>query len=201
MNRLAMGTLFLAAAAVGCTSARAPRYYSISIPHSAPQTAEPQYPVTLVVGRLYAPHLLRDDREEYDMSDVELGVDEYHRWAEPPTGMIERLLAEHLRSSGQYLAVQRLTSNTRGDFILRGYLGALNEVDDPAGLKARFTLQLELFDVKQGRVVWSDSFTRDEPVAEKTVKSVVEALQTSVRMGLDQLSASLAQYLSTHLAH
>ena len=201
MRRLVIGTLFLAAAAAGCTSARAPRYYTISIPPSQLQTSEPQFPVSLTVGRLYAPHLLRDDRVVYDMSDVELGVDEYHRWAEPPTGMIERLLAEHLRSSGQYLAVQRLTSNTRGDFILRGYLGALNEVDDPAGLKARFTLQLELFDVKQGRVVWSDSFTRDEPVAEKTVKSVVEALQTSVRMGLDQLSASLAQYLSTHLAH
>ena len=201
MRRLVIGTLFLAAAAAGCTSARAPRYYTISIPPGQLQTSETQFPVSLTVGRLYAPHLLRDDRVVYDMSDVELGVDEYHRWAEPPTGMIERLLAEHLRSSGQYLAVQRLTSNTRGDFILRGYLGALNEVDDPAGLKARFTLQLELFDVKQGRVVWSDSFTRDEPVAEKTVKSVVEALQTSVRMGLDQLSASLAQYFSTHLAH
>ena len=201
MKRLAIWTLSLACLASGCTSARAPRYYTISIPPSQLQTSEPQFPVSLTVGRLYAPHLLRDDRVVYDMSDVELGVDEYHRWAEPPTGMIERLLAEHLRSSGQYLAVQRLTSNTRGDFILRGYLGALNEVDDPAGLKARFTLQLELFDVKQGRVVWSDSFTRDEPVAEKTVKSVVEALQTSVRMGLDQLSASLAQYLSTHLAH
>ena len=201
MRRLAICTLALGCAVSGCTSARAPRYYMISIPHTAPPASAAQFPISLVVGRLYAPHLLRDDRVVYDMGDVELGVDEYHRWAEPPTGMIERLLAEHLRSSGQYLAVQRLTSNTRGDFILRGYLGALNEVDDPAGLKARFTLQLELFDVKQGRVVWSDSFTRDEPVAEKTVKSVVEALQTSVRMGLDQLSASLAQYLSTHLAH
>ena len=201
MRRLVIGTLFLAAAAAGCTSARAPRYYTISIPLSQPQTSEPQFPVSLTVGRLYAPHLLRDDRVVYDMSDVELGLDEYHRWAEPPTGMIERLLVERLRNSGRYLTVQRLTSSTRGDFILRGYLGALNEVDDPAGLKARFTLQLELFDVKQGRVVWTDSFTHDEPVAKKTVSSVVEALQTSVRMGLDQLSANLAQFFSTHSAH
>ena len=201
MNRLAMGTLFLAAAAVGCTSARAPRYYSISIPHSAPQTAEPQYPVTLVVGRLYAPHLLRDDRVVYDMSDVELGVDEYHRWAEPPTGMIERLLTERLRASGRYQSVQRMSSSSRGDFVLRGYLGALNEVDDPGGIKSRFTLQLELLDVKAGRVVWNDSFTHDEPVAQKKVRSVVESLQASVRMGLDQLTSSLDRYFSTHPAH
>ena len=201
MKRLAIWTLFLACAASGCTSARAPRYYAISLPHLEPQTSEAQFPVTLVVGRLYAPHLLRDDRVVYDLSDVELGVDEYHRWAEPPTGMIERLLVERLRTSGRYRAVQRISSSTRGDFILRGYLGALNEVDDPAGLKARFALQLELFDVKQGSVVWTDSFTHDEPVPQKTVHSVVESLQTGVRMGLDQLSANLAQYFATHPAH
>jgi ABC-type uncharacterized transport system auxiliary subunit len=173
----------------------------ISIPHVEPQAPEAQFPVSLVVGRLYAPHLLRDDRVVYDMSDVALGVDEYHRWAEPPTGMIERLLVERLRNSGQYRSVQHLSSSTRGDFIVRGHLGSLNEVDDPAGLKARFSLQLELFDVKQGSVVWSDSFTHDEPVAQKTVDSVVEALQTSVRMGLDQLTANLARYFSTHPAH
>ena len=201
MRRLVIGTLFLAAAAAGCTSARAPRYYTISIPPGQLQTSETQFPVSLTVGRLYAPHLLRDDRVVYDMSDVELGVDEYHRWAEPPTGMIERLLVERLRNSGQYRAVQRVSSATRGDFILRGYLGALNEVDDPAGIKSRFTLQLELFDVKAGRVVWTDSFTHDEPVAQKSVRAVVESLQTSVRMGLDQLTRNLAQYFSTHPAH
>jgi len=201
MKRLAIWTLSLACLASGCTRARAPRYYMITVPSVAPQTSEPQFPVSLVVGRLYAPHLLRDDRVVYDLSDVELGLDEYHRWAEPPTGMIERLLVEHLRSSGRYRAVQRISSGTHGDFILRGYLGALNEVDDPTGLKARFALQLELFDVKQGTVVWSDSFTHDEPVAQKTVRAVVEALQTSVRMGLDQLTANLAQYFTTHQAH
>jgi ABC-type uncharacterized transport system auxiliary subunit len=201
MKRLAIWTLLLASTVSGCSSARAPRYYTISIPRAEPQTSDPQFPVTLVVGRLYAPHLLRDDRVVYGMGDVELGIDEYHRWAEPPTGMMERLLVERLRNSGRYRAVQRLSSTTRGDFILRGYLGAFNEVDDPAGLKARFTLQLELFDVKAGSVVWTDSFTHDEPVPQKTVRAVVESLQTSVRMGLDQLTANLAQYFATHPAH
>jgi len=132
------------------------------------------------------------------MSDVELGVDEYHRWAEPPTGMIERLLVERLRSSHQYKAVQHLSSTTRGDYILRGHLGALNEVDDPAGIKARFSLQLELFDVKAGHVVWNDKYTSDEPVPHKTVTSVVQSLQKSVNAGLDQLTGGIAQYFAAH---
>ena len=137
MRRLAGWTLVLACALSGCVSARAPRYYTISIPRAAAVSNETQIPVTLVVGRLYAPHLLRDDRVVYGLSDVEMGVDDYHRWAEPPTGMIERLLVQHLRASGRFQAVQHLSSTTRGDFVLRGYLGALNEVDEPGGLKAR----------------------------------------------------------------
>ena len=198
MKRLAMWTMILACFAAGCVKARTLRYYTLSIPPAAAQMSAQPIPVTIVVGRLNAPHLLRDDRVVYAMSDVELGVDEYHRWAEPPTGMIERLLVERLRSSHQYKAVQHLSSTTRGDYILRGHLGALNEVDDPAGIKARFSLQLELFDVKAGHVVWNDKYTSDEPVPHKTVTSVVQSLQKSVNAGLDQLTGGIAQYFAAH---
>jgi ABC-type uncharacterized transport system auxiliary subunit len=198
MKRLAMWTMVVACVAAGCVKARTLRYYTLSTPPAPAQTSAQPVPVTIIVGRLNAPHLLRDDRVVYAMSDVELGVDEYHRWAEPPTGMIERLLVERLRGSHQYKAVQHLSSTTRGDFILRGHLAALNEVDDPAGIKARFSLQLELFDVKAGHVVWNDKYTSDEPVPQKTVTSVVQSLQKSVNAGLDQLSAGLAQYFASH---
>jgi ABC-type uncharacterized transport system auxiliary subunit len=198
MKRLAMWTMILACMAAGCVKARTLRYYTLSTPPAAIHEQAQQIPVTIVVGRLNAPHLLRDDRVVYAMSDVELGVDEYHRWSEPPTGMIERLLVEKLRASRQYGAVQHLSSTTRGDYILRGHLGALNEVDDPTGLKARFTLQLELFDVKAGNVVWNDRYASDEPVPQKTVTSVVQTLQKSVNAGLDQLSGEIAQYFSAH---
>ena len=198
MKRLATWTVILACVAAGCVKTRPLRYYTLSIPPAAAQPPAQPLPVTIVVGRLNAPHLLRDDRVVYAMSDVELGVDEYHRWSEPPSGMIERLLVERLRASGQYKAVQHLSSTTRGDYILRGYLGALNEVDDQAGIKARFTLQLELFDVEAGNVVWTDRYNSDQPVPEKSVKAVVETLQKSVNTGLEQLTGSLAQYFAAH---
>ena len=201
MKRLATWATILACLAAGCVKARTLRYYTLSIPPSVTAPSAQPVAVTIVVGRLNAPHLLRDDRVVYAMSDVELGVDEYHRWSEPPTGMIERLLVERLRASGQYKAIQHLSSTTRGDYILRGYLGALNEVDDSAGIKARFTLQLELFDVKAGNVVWNERYTSDEPVPEKSVRSVVQTLQKSVNGGLDQLTGSLGQYFAAHPAH
>jgi ABC-type uncharacterized transport system auxiliary subunit len=74
----------------------------------------------------------------------------------------------------------------------------LNEVDDPAGIKARFNVQLELFDQKSGSVVWTGSYSHDEPVEKKSVTAVVESLQKNVNAGIEQLAASLAQYFSSH---
>ena len=197
MKRLAFCLIFFVVIAAGCTTARAPRYYFLTAAPVSPQANASRLPVTILVGRLSAPRILRDDRVVYGMTDVEMGVDEYHRWTEPPTEMIEQLLVEHLRRSGQYKSVQRISSTARGDYLLRGHLTSLNEWNDPAGIKARFNVQLELFDQKAGTVVWTDSYSHDEPVEKKSVSAVVEALQKNVNTGIAQLTGSLAQYFAS----
>jgi ABC-type uncharacterized transport system auxiliary subunit len=201
MKRFAKWAIFLAVAVAGCTTARAPRYYSLSPAPIAPQANVTPFPVTILVGRLSAPRILRDDRVIYGMTDVEMGVDEYHRWAEPPTEMIEQLLADRLRRTGQYKAVQKISSTARGDYLVRGHLTAMNEMDDATGIKARFTIQLELFDQKAGGVVWTESYTHDEAVDKKSVTAVVEALQKNVNAGLEQLTVSMSQYFAAHPSH
>ena len=201
MKRLVSWTIFVACLAAGCVSGKSPRYYRLNLAPVATQSSTAPFQVSLLVGRLSATRILRDDRVVYGMSDVELGVDEYHRWTEPPTEMIEDLLVQQLRHSGQYKSVQRISSTARGDYLLRGHLSSLNEVDDPAGIKARFNIQLELFDQKSGGVVWTGSYSHDEPVEKKSVTAVVESLQKSVNAGIEQLTASLAQYISSHSAN
>jgi ABC-type uncharacterized transport system auxiliary subunit len=197
MKRLAFCLMFFGVIAGGCATARAPRYYFLTAAPVSPQADASRLPVTILVGRLSAPRILRDDRVVYGMTDVEIGVDEYHRWAEPPTEMIEQLLVEYLRRSGRYKSVQRISSTARGDYLLRGHLTSLNERNDPSGIKARFNVQLELFDQKAGSVVWTDSYSHDEPVEKKSVSAVVEALQKNVNTGIAQLTGSLAQYFAS----
>jgi len=181
MKRLVSWTIFVVCLAAGCTAARAPRYYRLSLAPATPQSSASPFQVSILVGRLSAPRILRDDRVVYGMSDVELGVDEYHRWTEPPTEMIEDLLVQRLRHSGQYKSVQRISSTARGE--------------------ARFNVQLELFDQKSGSVVWTGSYSHDEPVEKKSVTAVVESLQKNVNAGVEQLTAGLAQYFSSHSAN
>jgi cholesterol transport system auxiliary component len=181
-----------------CGSARPVKYFSIQgTPPAASQTAAPTYPVTIVVGHIAAPLLFRDDRMVYSNGSVELGSDSYNRWAEQPTDMIESMLVQNLRASGQFRAVQRMSSSGKGEYLLRGHLTAFNEVDNP-GITARFTIDFELLQIKTGTVVWTFPYTHDEPVTEKSVTAIVLALQANVRSGLQQATASLTQYFASN---
>ena len=77
--------------------------------------------------------------------------------------MMQDMLIRSLHSTGTYRSVSGLRSDARGDYIVRGQLYALDEVDGPV-LAARFSFQIELFDPKTNATIWSDSYTHDEPV-------------------------------------
>jgi len=176
------------------------KYYRLDVVPSSAPSASSTYPVTLILGQITAPDLFRDNKLVYSTGSVQLGTYDNERWAEAPTEMIENMLIESLRASGQYRTVERISSSARGDYVLRGRLSAFNEVDTPH-VAARFSIELELFERKSGTVVWTQPYSHDEPVGTKNVPSVVEALQTNVRTGLQQLTSSLSQYFASQAAH
>ncbi|HEV2222568.1 MAG TPA: ABC-type transport auxiliary lipoprotein family protein [Candidatus Acidoferrales bacterium] len=183
-----------------CGAARPVKYYTLN-PAPVPEPSvsvenDAPLPVTILIGRITASHLYLDSPIVYSSGGVELGTYPSHRWAEVPTEMLETMLTQSLRAKGKFRSVGRLGSSARGDYILRGHLYSLEEVDSPS-LVARFSLALELFQPKTGNVVWSQSYSHDEPVGKKTVPAVVEALRQDVLAGIDQLTNSLDAYIST----
>lgn len=180
-----------------CGAPRPVKYYVIDVPPAPTQTSATPYAVSLLVGRFTASHLYRDDRLVYGSGQVQLGTYEYDRWAEAPADMVQDALITTLRNSGQYAAVSRVASSVRGNYILRGHLLQMYGVDQPA-LLARFSLQLELYDPATRAIVWSQLYAHDEPVADKTVPSIVLAMDKNVNAGLQQLTASLSQYFAGH---
>jgi ABC-type uncharacterized transport system auxiliary subunit len=178
-----------------CGASRPVKYYVLDV--DVPPAASPQpLPITLLVGRITATHLYRDDRLVYGSGPVELGTYEYERWAEAPADMIQDILVTSLRSTGQYRSVSKMASTLRADYIVRGRLFSLYEVAKP--LSGRFSVELDLFDPKAGMTVWTGSYSHDEPVSGKRVENVVEALDKSVLAGMQQLTANMGQYIASH---
>jgi ABC-type uncharacterized transport system auxiliary subunit len=196
------GLLALAAMFVGasCGATRPVSYYTLDAhpmlaPTNAPSGDSP-LPASIVVGRISASPLYLQTPIVYQMSDVQMGTYEYQCWAQVPTEMLEMMLTQDLASSGRFRSVTRLGNGTRGDYLLRGHLYALEEVDSPS-LAARFSLELELIDQKTRTVVWTQTYDHNEPVDRKAVSAVVEGLRRNVATGIGQLTASLDNYLAS----
>lgn len=190
-----LGLVILLVIASGCGAARPSKFYQLDIPESSASASAPRFQTDLLVGRIVAPHLYRDDRIVYRVGSTQMGTYEYHRWAEPPAESLENLLVRALRSSGHYRSVQGLRSNARGDYILRGSLHELGEITG-ASVAARVDLEVELYSQKSGTVVWSKHYNTDEPVNGKEVPAVVDALNRNVQRAIEQVVAGLADYFS-----
>jgi len=123
--------LMLAMLAAGCGAARPVKYYVLDVNPAPANSPSGQIPVSLLVARLVASHLYHDDRLVYGSGPVQLGTYEYDRWAEPAADMVQDMLVTILRSSGQYRTVSKVTSNVRGQYVVRGHLFAMYGVDQP----------------------------------------------------------------------
>ncbi len=195
-------TLAMLALAVGfttgCGSAKVSKHYQLTVPGNiVPAADSSPIPVTLLIGRLAAPALYREDQIVYSSSAQSMGTYEYQRWSEPPTDMIAEVMLRQFRASGHYQGVYALRSDMSGDFLLHGHLYDFKEVSG-SPLVARVTMELELRNIKTGATVWTHFYTRDEPADKKDISAIVAALDKNVQQGIAEFRASLDQYFAEH---
>jgi ABC-type uncharacterized transport system auxiliary subunit len=179
----------------GCGAARPIKYYSLDPPEVA-RTAQ-RLDVALLIGHFRAPTLYRDTRIVYRTGPNEMGLYEDHRWVAPPALMVEEMLLQTLRRSGNYKSVQLIASNAQGDYVIRGRVERFDEVDGKP-LGAQVWLHVSLYDPKKGETVWSHSYQHDEEVSGNDVASVAAALDKNLQQGILELSAEINQYLAEH---
>jgi ABC-type uncharacterized transport system auxiliary subunit len=181
----------------GCGAVRPSKFYQLAVPGDTAPGAEPAaYRVTLLLGRIGTSSVYRDDRIVYTCNDEAMGTYEYERWAEPPSEMIREVLFRELRASRRYQGIYSLHSDVQGDYVLRGHLFDLRELDGKV-LAARVTFEFELHDSRTGATVWRRYYSHDEPVDGKSVPAVVAALNRNVLSGLNEVTEGLDQYFAS----
>jgi ABC-type uncharacterized transport system auxiliary subunit len=177
-----------------CVGGRPIHYYAINPPAAA--TAAPrQDGPALLIGRIVTPEALQDGRIRYRSGSNEVGAYEYHRWTERPAAMVQDLLLRTLRASGKYREVQEASTAAAGDYLVRGKLYELEEIDNP-GIRTRVSLRLELLDRKTGLVVWNRNYDRDEPVEGKTIHEVVLSLERNLQQVITDAASGIDAFLS-----
>jgi ABC-type uncharacterized transport system auxiliary subunit len=185
----------LALSAVACGATRPVKYYQLEIPPPASPTAGKPFGVSLQIGNIESPPIMRDGRILYQVSIHELGAYEYHRWVETPDRVVQDSLVRLLRSSGNFQSVDTLRSNVKPDYIIQGKIYEFSEMDKPP-VFARVSLEIELHDGKTGRTVWSRIYTDEESVSGKEVPDVVHSLDQNLGRGLSQIVTGINQYFA-----
>jgi ABC-type uncharacterized transport system auxiliary subunit len=180
----------------GCGAARPSKYYQLTVPgDSAPASDPNALPISLLIGRITAPEIYRQEEIVYGTSGESMGTYEYHRWAEPPTEMISEVLLRQLRASGHFRSVSLLRSGVHGDFLLHGHLYDFKGVN---GIVARVTMELDLRDMRTGASVWTHFYAHDETTSAKDIDAIVAALDKNVQQGIAESITSLDQYFAAH---
>lgn len=202
MTTKLMRFLWLALAAAvalggwGCGKTPPTNFYTINYA-AASGTGVAAAASSVGVDRPRASQLLRQDRIVYFTAGNELNFYQYHRWADPPPFRVQALLVQQLQSAGLFENVTLYRAQKNLDYVLRGELLAMEEVDTATAVTARFGLALELVRQKDSRVVWSGRARRDCPVTAKTVPAVVEAMNGCVQQSLEELTRSLGDAVAT----
>src|SRR6516162_862248 len=184
----------LCVVAAACVGGRPIHYYAINPPAASAAGPRPDGPA-LLIGRIATPETLQDGRIRYRSGTNEVGAYEYHRWTERPAAMVQDLLLRMLRASGKYRQVQEASTAAVGDYLVRGKLYELEEIDNP-GIGTRVSLRLELLDRKTGVVVWNRLYDRDEPVEGKTIHEVVLSLERNLQQVITEASTGINAFLS-----
>ena len=177
-----------------CVGGRPIHYYAINPPAASAAAPKPDGPA-LLIGRIATPETLQDGRIRYRSGSNEVGAYEYHRWTERPAAMVQDLLLRMLRASGKYRQVQEASTAAVGDYLVRGKLYELEEIDSPS-IGTRVSLRLELLDRKTGMVVWNHHYDRDEPVEGKTIQEVVLSLERNLQQVITIAVSGVDAFLS-----
>jgi ABC-type uncharacterized transport system auxiliary subunit len=197
LTSVLLGTIAVALVAAGCGAARPVKYYQLTVPGDMTTPSDAgTFPITLLVGPLTGSHLYRDDRIVYSGGET-MGVYDAHRWASPPTEMLQEVLFRELRASGKFKRVNTLRSNARGDYIINGRLYDFKEVTGSAFV-ARVAVEYELRDTKTGATVWSHYYSHDEPVSGKDVGAIASAIDRNVQGIVSQVEAGVAAYFQAN---
>jgi ABC-type uncharacterized transport system auxiliary subunit len=169
-------------------------YYVLDLPAPEAKPAN-ALPYTAVVMPFRNSEMLVQDRIVYRESPSKVGFYEYHRWAEDPSTTLLRSMLAQLRAAGAFDRVVPFEGRTNVDYIVRGRLDQLEEVDYGGGVSVRVKISAQLIETSTNRPVWTDTSEATGSVSTADVSAVVEQMSSAMRTAVSRL----VEGINTHL--
>lgn len=182
----------------GCMGkVRYPTYYALSTaPTMKPAPGTPHWTATVVVRPFETPTYLRQGRIVYREAPTQIGFYEYHRWAADPGATVTTAFIESLRSANAFSTVAPYDGRDRPDYVIRGRLEKLDEVDYGSRVRVEVKLSAVLTNLRTGSIAWSGDATETSNLDKRDVNSVVAEMGRAVQANIDRLVGNMEQQVS-----
>lgn len=186
-------TLLLVA---GCAKVRYPNYYTLVLAPTLSREGNAGRTLgSLAVRDFETPAYLRQGRIVYRKSPTEVDFYAYHRWVTDPATIITTAIIGTLRSSGLFSQVDSDASHTKPEFLLRGQLMRLDEIDYGGSVRVEVKLSAQLINLRTRSTIWSEEEAETERVDKSTVNSVVIEMSDALQKCIDRLLADMQRQL------
>lgn len=174
-------------------------YYKLNIP-LAPIAAQGGSSSTAILMPFRGSKLLTQDKLVYRPNAEEVGFYEYHRWAEDPRTTVAQSLLDHLRGNKTFDRIVMFDGRTTADYIVRGRIDRLEEVDGPGGsyVKVALRISAEVLSVQEREPLWAGTHEETLEVTTRDVRNVVSTMSAAAAKGVAKLAADINGFVSTH---
>lgn len=175
------------------------RYYKLNIP-PAPLAAQGAGSKTAILMPFRGSKILTQDKIVYRPNREEVGFYEYHRWAEDPRTTIAQSLLDHLRSKKTFHRIVLFDGRTTADYIIRGRIERLEEVDSPEGSTVSVALRVsaDLLSVANREPLWSGAHEETVGVQVRDVRTVVSKMSAAAAASVAKLATDIDGFVRSH---
>ncbi len=190
-TKLALSALLsMAMFLAGCGKVPVTHFYTLEAPPVA--SVGKTLPYDVSVARFRTGFRLSQDRLVYMPADYHVDYYTYHRWAGYPADLLTQALITTLKRNKTFRSVSEIKTGVNPDYVLRGEILNLEEVDSANSATARVSISLDVTDAKTHSIVWSSTAQYEKPVTSGNVDDVARELNQGVRETLDKLVREMA---------
>jgi ABC-type uncharacterized transport system auxiliary subunit len=179
----------------GCGKLPLVHYYDIRYPQASALHSTPKLSETLGVAGFTASFSYRQSRLLYreQESAAKVGFYEDRRWVSSPTELVTLAAISHFRQSGLFARVVPNPGDSTVDYVLKGRIVELDEVDKSDGYYANVGLEAELYDLRQQRhtVIWTGNVYRQRKTTARDVDIIANELSLALGEALQELVSKL----------
>ena len=195
---LLVGLITAVVSLAGCAGKiRYPSYYALDLPAPVPAANQPT-PThgSAAVRQFDAPRFLRGGAIAYWEGPDQLGFYEYHRWAEDPRHAVTAAMVREIQARGVFQSVDVFDGRESPEYLVKGTLEHLEEVDQGASVSIEVSLSAQLINLRTGEVLWQDTSSKTTNLDRRSVPGVVAEMSRNLEDAVQHLVSSMQDRLS-----